>query len=279
MEKTNSNFEYVIKPANGLVQFNLKEIWQYKDLLYILIWRNIKVRYKQTLIGATWAVIQPLFTMVIYTIIFSKIARIPSDNVPYPIFVYLGLIYWNYFSSALTGANGSLIESQAIIQKVYFPRLIIPLATTVTPLIDFLLAFLLLFGLFAYLHYPPIFIGIFLLPIFLIITFCTATGLGLLAASINVKYRDIQFALGFFIQVLFYTTPIIYPLSVIPERFRWIVNLNPMTGVITNAKSSLLGNQPIDWQNLGISFLISIVLLILGLIYFRKREQTFADNL
>lgn len=276
--KENSKY-FEIAPPNGLINLNFREIWQYKDLLSILIWRNIKVRYKQTIIGATWAVLLPLFTMIIFTIIFSRIAKIPSDNVPYPIFVYLGLIYWNYFSSALSGANSSLIEGQSIIKKIYFPRLIIPLATTITPLIDFLLAFIILFGLMAYLHYLPHFIGVLFVPFLLLITFCCATGLGLLAASMNVKYRDVQYALSFFIQVLFYATPIIYPLSIVPERYRWLVYFNPMAGVITGAKSSLFGSQPIDWRFLGISLGISLILLILGLIYFRKSEQFFADIL
>lgn len=269
----------IIEPPKGMIKFNLKEIWQYKDLLYILIWRNIKVRYKQTLIGLAWAVISPIFTMTIYTIIFSLIARIPSENVPYPIFVYLGLIYWNYFASALNGANGSLVESQAIIKKIYFPLLIVPLATTVTPLIDFFLAFIIMFGLMVYFNFMPDFIGILFVPLLLFIAFASATGIGLIVASINAKYRDVQYILGFFIQVLFYATPIIYPLSIVPERFRWLIFLNPMAGVITVAKNSLFGNQPVNWQILGISFLISVFLLISGLIYFRKSEQFFADIL
>lgn len=273
------NFTYEIKPSTGLTKLNLKELWQYRDLLYILVMRNIKVRYKQTIIGASWAIIQPLFTMILFTIIFSRIAKIPSDNVPYPIFVYIGLIYWNYFSTALTGANGSLIESQNIIQKVYFPRLIVPLATTVTPLIDFLLVFLILFGLFAYFHYPPNFTGLIFLPLLLLIAFFTATGIGLLVSSVNAKYRDVQYILNFFIQVLFYATPIIYPLSIIPVQFRWLMSLNPMAGVILVGKSSLLGNQPIDWRILTISFVISVILFILGSMYFRKSEQYFADIL
>ena len=270
---------YIIEPPKGFIRVNFREIWQYKELLFILIWRNIKVRYKQTIVGAAWVILQPIFTMIIFTIFLGIIAKLPSDNVPYPIFIFTGLIYWNFFAAALTGASNSLIESQNIIKKIYFPRLIIPLAATITPAIDFLLVFLILLGLMAYFHQKLFFGGILMMPVLIVIAFLAATGIGLIMASINAKYRDIQFALGFLTQVLFYVTPIIYPISLVPEKYRWLAYFNPMAGIINVGRNSLLGNQPIDFLALSVSFGISLVLLIIGIIYFGKSEQTVADIL
>lgn len=280
MSKTKpENMVLEIKPPKGFVKVDFKELWQHRELLYILVWRNIKARYKQTIIGASWAILSPFFSMVIYTIIFGVLAKIPSDNIPYAVFVYTGLLYWTYFSTALVGASNSLVESQHIIKKIYVPRLIFPLTNTATPLVDFLLSLLILFVLMFYFHYLPSFLGILLIPILILIAFLAATGLGLFMASINVKYRDIPFVLSFFIQVLFYVTPIIYPVSMIPARFQWLVFLNPMAGVTTIARSSLLHTVPINWLILAVSFGESMLLFFLGIAYFRKAERYFADIL
>lgn len=277
-EKINSEY-HEIKPPSGSITFNFKEILQHKDLLYILIWRNIKVRYKQTFIGIGWVICQPLFSMIIFSIFFGKLAKLPSDDIPYPIFIYPALIFWNYFNAALFGANGSLIDSQHILKKIYFPRLIIPLATTVTPLIDFVLGFIIFFGLMIFYRVTPHLAGIIMTPVLLLICFMSATGLGLFLTSLNVRYRDIQYILSFAIQIIFYATPIIYPVSLIPEAFRWIIYCNPMAGVIVLIRSFLLGTSTPDWLLLGTSFGISLILLIFGLWYFRKSENYFVDEL
>lgn len=270
---------YEIKPPKGLVSIDFKEIWQYRDLLYILVWRNVKIRYKQTVVGIGWAIFQPLMTMVIFTVFFGLLIKVPTDNVPYAIFVYTGLLYWNYFSTALTSTSDSLVTDESIIKKVYFPRIIVPVSTTITPLIDFLVAFLILFMLMAFYHFMPNLWGILLIPVLMLVTFMASSGLGIFLASLNVKYRDVRYILGFFIQLLMYITPVIYPASIIPERFRWIFYLNPMAGVITLARDSLLHHLPFNWMLLGTSFGISLLLILIGLFYFRRTERFFADVL
>lgn len=269
----------VISPPKGWLKINFKEIWQHRELLYILIWRNIKVRYKQTIVGITWVIFQPLFNMAIFTVIFSKLIKIPSEGVPYAVFVFSGLMFWGYFNAALYGANMSLVEGQNILKKVYFPRLIIPFATTITPIVDFALVFLVFLGIMAYFRITPHILGIILLPLFIFICFLSATGLGLLLASINVRYRDVQYILGFILQAMFYAVPIIYPLSVIPSSYHWIVYSNPLTAPIVLLRSTLLKTSAPDWRLLGISFAISSVLFIIGLIYFVRSEKYFADEL
>jgi len=268
---------YEITPPNGLIRLNLKEIWQYKDLLYILVLRNIKVRYKQTIVGFAGAIISPFFSMIIFTLVFGKLAKIPSDNIPYAIFVYAGLLYWNYFSAALSGASTSFVAEAGIIQKVYFPRLILPLSTSITPMIDFAIAITILGLLMIYYHFTPSLLGFFLIPVLLLIIFFTATGIGLISASLNVRYRDTSYALSFIIQVLLYLTPIIYPVSIVPKQFQWLIFINPIAGVVTSARNSMLRTAPVDWFILLISLGVSFMLLVLGIIYFRKAEKYFAD--
>lgn len=275
----NDKFYYEITPPKKLVNINLPEIWRFRDLLYIFVWRDIKVRYKQTAIGVIWAIFQPLFTMLIFTVFFGRLAKMPSDGVPYPIFVYAGLLLWNYFSVALTNASDSLVANESIVKKVYFPRLILPLSTTVTPVIDFLLALVVLFGLMAFYHFVPNLIGIILMPFLLLISLLSAWGLGVFLASVNVKFRDVRHALPFFIQLMLFLTPVIYPVSLIPAKYQWIVYLNPMSGVIQTARTSLLGSGPVDWGILFISFAISLALVAGGIYYFRKTERFFADVL
>lgn len=273
----NTSTEYTIKPPKGMVEINFPEIWKYRELLYIFAWRDIKVRYKQTVLGIAWAIFQPLVTMVIFTAFFGRLAKIPSDGIPYPIFVYSGLLFWNYFSSSLSNASNSLVENGGIINKIYFPRLILPASTTVTPLIDFLFAFAILIGMMFYYHFSPTFLGIIMVPVLLLVSLLSSAGLGLFLTSVNVKYRDVRYILPFFIQILMYVTPIIYPISIIPHKYQWISLINPMSGVITFARALFLHTGPLNWSQLGISALSGFVLLILGLAYFKKTERYFAD--
>ena len=261
------------------MEINLPEIWRYRELLYIFAWRDIKVRYKQTVLGIAWAIFQPFMTMIIFSVIFGRLAGVPSEGIPYPIFVYSGLLFWNYFSSALTNSSNCLVESEGIIKKVYFPRLILPISVTITPLIDFLFAFVILIGMMIYYHFMPSFLGIVMVPVLLLICLLSASGLGLFLASINAKFRDVRYILPFFIQILMYVTPVIYPVSIIPEKYRWIASLNPMSGVITFARVLFLHSGTLDWSMLGVSVISGIILLILGVVYFKKTERFFADIL
>ncbi len=266
----------VIRPKKIISFRDLYELWTYRELFYFFTWRDIKIRYKQTFIGAGWALFQPLITMVVFTIFFGELAKLPSDNVPYPIFVFVGLLFWQFFAGALTDTSTSLITNQSIITKVYFPRLILPISSVITKFVDFLIASLILVGLMIYYGYMPSLSGILLIPLLLIITFMAATGAGLLLAAINVKYRDVRYALPFFIQLLIFVTPVIYPAS-IAGKYSWILALNPMMGVIQNARGALLGTQPINWVLLGISFAACLVLLTIGTYVFKKVERYFAD--
>jgi len=266
----------VIRPKRLFHLRDLKEIWQYRELLYFFTWRDLKVRYKQTAIGVAWAILQPLMTMVVFSVFFGSLAKIPSDGVPYPIFVYVGLLFWQFFSSALSDTSMTLIANQAIITKVYFPRLILPISSVMTKLVDFLIASLILIGLMAYYGYMPHLSGFLLIPLLLIITFMASVGGGLFLAAINVKYRDIRYALPFFIQILMFVTPVIYPAS-IAGKYSTILALNPMMGVIQNARAALLGTAPINWTLIGISFIACLILLLIGIYVFKKVERYFAD--
>jgi len=270
---------YEIKPPRGLIDLNLPEVWRYRELLYIFAWRDVKVKYKQTILGIAWAIFQPFITMVVFSIFFGSFAKIPSENIPYPIFVYTGLLLWNYFSISLTSASECLIANEGIIKKVYFPRLLLPFATTVTPAIDFLFALLILFALMIYYHFTPTVIGVILIPVLLLISFLGAAGLGLLLSALNAKFRDVRYVLPFMIQTLLFVTPVIYPVSIIPAKFQWLMYLNPMTGVITTARASLLKTEAINFQILLYSFLVSIIFLLIGIFYFRKTERFLADVL
>ncbi|MDP3043282.1 MAG: ABC transporter permease [bacterium] len=266
----------IIKPKKTFSWNDLKEIWQYKELLYFFTWRDIKVRYKQTVIGVLWAIFQPFMTMVVFSVFFGKFAQMPSDGIPYPIFVYTGLLLWQFFSSALSETSNCLISNQAIITKVYFPRLILPISSVATKLVDFAIASVILVGLMAYYNYLPNLAGLLIIPLLLLITFMASVGLGLFLASINVKYRDVRYALPFFIQMLLFVTPVIYPAS-IAGKYSWILAINPMTGVIKAARSAILGGAPINWELLAISGVTCFVLLVFGIIYFKKTERYFAD--
>jgi len=269
---------YVITPPKGLVHIDFGELWRYRELFYTFAWRDIKVRYKQTVLGAAWAVFQPLFTMIIFTVFFGNLAKIPSDGVPYPVFVYAGLLLWNYFSSSVTNASSCLVDNENIIKKVYFPRLILPISTTITPIVDLFFSFIIFLIISVIFGYWPKLIGFVMMPILLIVSLLTASGIGLLMGSVNAKYRDVRYILPFFVQLLMYITPVIYPSTIIPETFRWISYMNPMAGVIMIARSSFLRGE-VDISILLMSVFMSLFFFLLGLMYFRKTERFLADNL
>ena len=266
----------VIKPKKTFSLQGLKELWQYRELLYFFTWRDFKVRYKQTAIGILWAIFQPFIAMVIFSIFFGKLAKMPSDGIPYPIFVFTGLLFWQFFSTSLSGVSNSLLSGRSIVTKVYFPRLILPISATITKFVDFAIASGILIALMAYYNYLPNLIGLLILPLLLLISFMATLGLGLFLAAINVKYRDVRYILPFFIQMMLFITPVIYPTS-IAGKYSWILVMNPMTGVIKAARAAILGNAPINWLLLLISGIISLIVLIIGIIYFKKIERYFAD--
>ncbi len=266
----------IIRPKKVFSLEDLEEVWRYKELLYFFTWRDFKVRYKQTAIGILWAIFQPFMTMVVFSLFFGALLKVPSDGVPYPIFVYTGLLFWQFFSSALSETSSVLIANQSIITKVYFPRLILPLSSVATKFVDFAIAAVILGGMMVYYGITPHLISIVVLPILLAITFMAAVGGGLFLAAVNVKYRDVRFVLPFFIQLLLFVTPVIYPAS-IAGKYSWLLAFNPMTGVIQNARAVLLGTAQVNWALIAISFVATAVLLIIGTIYFKKVERYFAD--
>lgn len=266
----------VIRPKKIFRLSDLKELWTYKELLYFLTWRDLKIRYKQTFIGAAWAVFQPFITMVVFSVFFGSLAKMPSDGVPYPVFVYAGLLFWQFFSAALGSTASSLVGNQALITKVYFPRLILPVSSVITQLVDFAIAAVILFGLMIYYGFIPSFLGVVMIIPLLIITFMASVGGGLFLAAVNVKYRDVRYILPFFIQILMFVTPVIYPAS-IAGKYSKLLAINPMTGVIQNARAALLGTTPINWTLFGFSFVSCLILLAIGIYAFKKVERYFAD--
>jgi lipopolysaccharide transport system permease protein len=273
--------EYVIAPPRHLVSIDWKEMWRYRDLFLIFAWREISVRYKQTLLGGLWAVFQPLVTMLVFTFIFHKLAKIESgDNSPYPIFLYVGLLLWQYYSNTLTNASNSMVTNANIIQKVYFPRLVIPAAAVLTGLVDLAVASVILGGMMAYYGFYPQLYGILLLPLLLLCAVLSSLGLGLFLASLNIKFRDVRYALPFMIQIFMYVTPVIYPVNLLDGYpiVKWLMLwLNPISGVIANARAGLLGTSDIDWPVMAVTVLMSIVYFLFGLYYFRATERYFAD--
>jgi lipopolysaccharide transport system permease protein len=266
----------LIRPKKTISLQDFKEIWNQRELLYFFTWRDFKVRYKQTFIGVAWALFQPFVSMIVFSLFFGKLAGVPSDGVPYPIFVYVGLLFWQFFSDALSDTSNSLISNQSIVTKVYFPRLILPISTVVTKLVDFGISAIILVLLMIYYQYMPSLEGILLLPLLLFITFMTALGGGLLLASINVKYRDVRYILPYFIQLLLFVTPVIYSAS-IAGKLSWVLAVNPMSGVIQTARAAFLHTAPINWLLIAISLFAAIMILIVGTIAFKKTERYFAD--
>ncbi len=266
----------IIEPRKGWASIDSREIWNYRELLYFLTKRDIKVRYKQTVLGGLWAVIQPAFTMLVFTLFFGRLAKMPSDGIPYPIFVYAGLLPWTYFANAVSASGNSLVGSANLITKVYFPRLIVPASAALAGLLDFFIALFVLAALMAYYRFIPG-AAILLFPVLVALTFLCAVGVGLWLSALNVQYRDIRYAIPFLIQIWMFVSPVIYPVSLVKERYQWLLAINPMGGVIHAYRASLLGHQSVDWQLLGLSTLIILALFLGGLGYFKRMERTFAD--
>lgn len=269
----------VIEPRRAWVPLKLGDLWQYRELLYFLTWRDLKVRYKQTALGAAWAVMQPLFTMLLFTLFFGKFAKLPSDNLPYPLFAYAGLLPWTFFSNALTSASNSLVGSSNLITKVYFPRLLMPGAAVLAGLADFACAFVILTLLMLW-YQVPVGLNLLLLPVLVVLTAALALGVGLWLAAWHVKYRDVRYLIPFLIQFWMFATPIIYPASMVPEQYRLLFALNPLTGIIEGYRIALLGElngARFDWAALGISTLITLAVLIYAAYDFRRLESHFAD--
>ena len=281
MHKVSSVKEFVIAPPKRWVAINWKELWRYRDLLLVLAWRDIAVRYKQATLGVLWAIFQPLVTLVVFTFIFHRMARIESgDGTPYPVFLCVGLILWLYFSNTLSNASDSMVANAAMIQKIYFPRLLIPAAAATTCLVDLAISSIILCGIMAYYGFMPHLAGILILPALLICTVLLAMGGGMFLAALNVKYRDVRYALPFLIQILMFVTPVIYPVKMLdnyPKIKLLMLWLNPISGVITSARAGLLGQGELDWGVLGIAFFMSMVFFLGGLHYFRNTERHFAD--
>jgi len=265
-----------IQPTKGWASLQLRALWEYRELLYFLAWRDIKVRYKQTVLGAAWAIIQPVTTMLIFTIIFGRLARIPSDNIPYPIFSFCALLPWNYFATAFSRSSGSLVNNAHLISKVYFPRLVIPISSLLSGLLDFAIAFLFLIGMMFYYHIVPT-ISILWLPVFMLMAIATALGVGLWLGALDVLYRDIGYLVPFLSQIWMYATPVVYPSSLIPEKWRLIYGLNPMAGVVEGFRWALIGRGTKPGPMLLVSAFVTIILLVSGAFYFRRMEKTFAD--
>jgi len=265
----------IIEPTRGWLSLKLKDIWQYRELLYFLTWRDVKVRYKQTVIGFLWAIIQPFLKMVVFSVIFGGLAKMDSEGFPYPIFLYAGLLPWQFFASAVSRSGESVVGSANLIKKVYFPRLIIPIASVGACLVDFAISFIILIVLMFYYSIIPT-LSIFMVLPLVLATIFTALGVGMFISALNVAYRDFRYVLPFLVQIWMFLTPVIYPTRIIPENWRWLILLNPMAGVVDAYRSAILG-KPFEWGNLGISMGMAVVIFLCGLMYFRKTERYFAD--
>lgn len=265
-----------IKPSRGWVLPQIREVWKYRELLYFLVWRDLKVRYKQTVLGALWAIIKPFSLMVIFSIFFGKLAKIPSEGIPYPIFTYAALLPWSYFAQSLTACSNSLVGNSHLITKVYFPRLIIPITSVLSGLVDFAISFSILLVMMFYYQIIPTLMAL-ILPLLILMAMAIALGAGLWLSALNVQYRDVRFTLSFLVQFWFFATPVVYPSSLVPGMWRFLYGLNPMVGVIEGFRGALLGKG----QMVGPVFIVSIILvallLITGTFYFRRMEKEFAD--
>ena len=265
-----------IAPSRGWVPLKLDELWEYRELLYFLFWRDIKVRYKQTDLGATWAVIQPFMTMVVFSLFFGHLAKMPSDNVPYPIFAFAALVPWTFFANGLSQSSNSLVGSSNLITKVYFPRLVVPLASAFSGIVDFLIAFVVLVGMMLYYGLLPT-LNIVWLPLFVLLAFVTSLGVGLWLSALNVEYRDVRYIVPFITQFWLFATPIAYPSSLLQEPWRTIYGLNPMVGVVEGFRWALLRSSSAPGPMIAVSSGAAVIILVIGAFYFRRMEKTFAD--
>jgi lipopolysaccharide transport system permease protein len=266
----------VIKPGRGWFSWGVRELSEYRELLYFLVWREIKVRYKQTVIGAGWAVLQPVMTMAVFSLFFGRLAHMPSGGLPYPIFFYCAVLPWTYFAGALAGATGSLVEHQRIITKIYFPRVLLPLSSVVAGLLDFAIAFVLLVGMIFYYRLTPG-AAVLWVPAFLLLAIATAFGAGLWLSALNALYRDVRYVMPFLIQFWMFASPVAYPSSLVPERWRWLYGLNPMAGVIEGFRWAFTGQSRPDGVLLAVSSAAVVVMLVGGLTFFHRVERTIAD--
>jgi len=270
------NVVVTIEPSKSWVPLRLGDLWQYRELLYFLTWRDVKVRYKQTFLGAAWAIIQPLLTMIIFSLLFGRLAGMPSDAIPYPIFAFGGLLIWTFFSNSVTNSGNSLVGSSNLITKIYFPRLIIPAGAVAAGLVDLALAFVIQIALMIY-YGVHVTWAITMLPVLVLLATLLALGVGMWLSALNVKYRDVRYAIPFVIQLWMFASPIIYPVSMLPEKWRWVLMLNPLTGIVQNFRIALFGTLPFEWKSLGVSALITFVVLIYSVYSFRRMERHFAD--
>ena len=267
----------ILQPAKGLGALNLHDLWLYRELIYFLTWRDLKVRYKQTLLGASWAILRPLLTMVVFSIFFGDLAKVPSDGVPYPIFSFAALVPWGLFSDAVGVAGRSLVQNRHMITKIYFPRVILPLSSILAGVVDFLIAFVILVGMMVYYKISPT-VYVWTLPLFLLLALITSAGVGLWLAALNVQYRDIAYITPFLTQFWLFVTPIAYPASMVPAKWQLVYSLNPMAGVVEGFRWALLGtDQGAPGTQLIVSSVVAIVLLVSGMVYFRRMERNFAD--
>ena len=265
-----------IEASRGWVALKLRELWEYRELLYFLTWRDVKVRYKQTALGAAWAIIQPFFTMVVFSLFFGQLARIPSDGIPYPIFSFAALVPWTFFANGLGQSANSLVGNANLIKKIYFPRLAVPIATILSGVIDFVLAFVVLMGMMLYYGILPT-INTLWLPLFVLLALVTSLGVGLWLSALNVEFRDVRYVVPFLTQIWMFATPIAYPSSLLGEPWRTLYGLNPMVGVVEGFRWALLGTGEAPGPILAVSALAALLLLVSGAFYFRRMEKSFAD--
>jgi lipopolysaccharide transport system permease protein len=266
----------VFEAKSGWRFIDFHELWEYRDLFYFLIWRNIKVRYAQSVLGVGWAIIQPVFSMIVFTIVFGKLAKIGSEGVPYAIFSYAALVPWTYFSNALTQSGASLVGASGMISKVYFPRLIIPMSPVLDTLVDFGISLILLVGLMVWFKIAPT-IWVLTGPLLILLMMLTAAGLGMWLSALAVQYRDVNYGMKFAIQLLMYASPVVYPASLVPGQYRLLFGINPMAGVIEGFRAALIGTRPMPWDLIAVGSVTALVVAVSGAFYFRHTERIFAD--
>lgn len=266
-----------IVPPHGWPRIDFRELWAYRGLLLLLVWRDVKSRYSQTVLGAGWAVLQPVLTMVVFTVIFGRLARMPSDGVPYPVFSLAALVPWSYFATSLTGSSNSLLLSRSLLTKVYFPRLIIPAASILATLVDFGIALVVLVLVMLGFGLVPKVESLWMVPLGLLILSMTAMGAGSWLAALNVQYHDVRHVSPFLVQIWMYTSPIVYSLSLVPEAYRSIYSINPLSGALAGFRAALLGTPGPTWGQMGLSLLGSLAIFVAGIVYFRRTERVFAD--
>ncbi len=270
------NHQIIIEARKDWRFIDWRELVEYRDLFYFLVWRSIRIRYAQSMLGVGWAIIQPFFSMIVFTIVFGRLANISSDGAPYAVFSFAALVPWTYFSNAVTESTNSLVAEANMISKVYFPRIILPLSAVIAKLVDFVIAFLLLLVLLFFYQVMPT-SGVVFLPLLIVMMMLTAAGIGTWLTALAIQYRDVKYAMTFVVQLLMYAAPVVYPASMVPDGWRWLYALNPMVGVIEGFRSALLGTNPMPWGYIAIGLIVSLILSVTGAYYFRFKEKVFAD--